>query len=117
MSKIAEWLTKNWNGAQEVAGHLACAAPQLSGRGAPAVMSEGIALAGKKYTAMPSASHTTKIQVRGYRENFSLCPIRTGIHPTAVGIEPRTKGVARGRTDTTTLISGGQSGAVSPTND
>ena len=47
-------------GAQDAAGHLAWAAPQVSGSGAPAVISAGIDVRGKKYTAMPVESHFTR---------------------------------------------------------
>ena len=59
VSKIAEWFLKKLNGLQDVAGHLACAAPHESGLGAPAEISVGTLFLGKKYTATPVESHFT----------------------------------------------------------
>jgi hypothetical protein len=56
---MTECCLKNWNGLQEVAGHLAIGVPQPLGLGEPALMSDGTDPLWKKYTAMPELSHCT----------------------------------------------------------
>ena len=56
---MAECVLKKVNGLQPAAGQNARGVPHLLGRGAFAVMSEGIELRGKKYIAMPESSHCT----------------------------------------------------------
>lgn len=63
VSKMAWWSWKNSNALQELDGHLACAAPHVSGWGTPAVMSAGSDPRGKKYIATPDVSHFTMLCV------------------------------------------------------
>ena len=58
VSKIAEWELKNWNGLHVDAGQKPIGWPQVSGRGALAVMSLGIEFLGKKKTEIPSLSQS-----------------------------------------------------------
>lgn len=59
VSKIAECVLKKVKGLQAVAGQNAMGVPHLLGKGALAVISEGIWLRGKKYTVIPVLSHCT----------------------------------------------------------
>ena len=56
---MAECELKNLLGSQSVAGQDAMGSPQPSGRGAPAEMSDGMALRGKNQTEMPLSTHCT----------------------------------------------------------
>lgn len=71
MSKIAEWSWKKVDGLQELAGHWAMGRPQPLGCGAPAVMSAGIELRGKKYTETPSSSQSTAQTPISISHNFA----------------------------------------------
>ena len=59
VSKIAEWSVKNCEGLQLDEDQNAMGAPQLSGIGAPALMSDGMPPRGKNQTLMPLSCQST----------------------------------------------------------
>jgi hypothetical protein len=59
VSKMTPWFWKNWNGLQLLAGQNALGVPQLSGTGAPAVISDGMFCLEKNQTETPELSQST----------------------------------------------------------